>query len=183
MKTIKIIITTALLGTLSLATTTETYAQMSDYKFNQLFEIGFELALEGEYEKAVQIFNQLAEADKNHAQVLYLQSICKKKVGVPASYTVNSLEKAVKNVDQFHQTGRVEDKSAPVKAWFHLGEAQADAGNYDRAIEAYRNYMSCIPLASLDHKREVIARIKDLKNQKMTDQEVGLSSTLARKQP
>ncbi|MCF8461431.1 MAG: hypothetical protein K9G46_11965, partial [Flavobacteriales bacterium] len=45
-----------------------------------------------------------------------------------------------------------------------LAEACSKTQLEAAAIEAYRNYMSCVPLASLDHKMMVINRIKELKN-------------------
>jgi hypothetical protein len=80
------------------------------------------------------------------------------------AFTVYVLEKASKNYNFQHQSGRVEDRTAPARAWFYLAEACSETQHKTAAIEAYRNYMSCVPLASMEHKTMVVNRIKELKN-------------------
>jgi len=84
--------------------------------------------------------------------------------GMVDAFTVYVLNKAAKNYNFQHQSGRVEDRTAPARVWFFLAEARSQMQHETAAIEAYRNYMSCVPMASIDHKTMVINRIKQLKN-------------------
>lgn len=142
-------------------------AQMSDYKFNQLFDIAFAQIVEGDLEKARTTLEKLNQADPNHGQVGFLLGMCDVKTGHVTSNTQMVLANAAVNYDYFHQRGRVEDQSAPAKVWLYLAQARTELGFFDAAVTAYRNYMSCIPLATIEHKREVVAEIKRLKAQQV----------------
>ena len=82
-------------------------------------------------------------------QVQYLYAVCEMKVNHANGNTTNLLENAVKVSSVYHQIGRVQDRTAPVKAWMYLAKSYAEMYDYDKAINAYKNYMSCIPMASL----------------------------------
>ncbi|MBP9150845.1 MAG: hypothetical protein KBF73_01040 [Flavobacteriales bacterium] len=164
MKTLKNIALVALVFTMGIINTETAAAQMSDYKFAQLFDQAFELVLEGNHRQAIPMLTKLYDSDGNHGQVQYLLGMCRMNCGMVDAFTVYVLEKAAKNYSFQHQHGRVEDHTAPARAWFYLAEACSKTQLEAAAIEAYRNYMSCVPLASLDHKTMVINRIKELKN-------------------
>lgn len=184
MKTLRNIITVAV-SVAALFQTTTVNAQMSNYKFAQQFNRGFALIMEGEYERAESIFANLNEHDKAHGQVGYLLGMIQVKTGNVDANTVAVLENASKVYSYVHQRGRVEDKSSPAKSWFYLAKAYEDQAEYSKAIESYRNYMSCIQMASLDHKREIVSAIKKLREiqtEKPSAQN-GLSSELASRQP
>jgi tetratricopeptide (TPR) repeat protein len=142
-------------------------AQMSDYKFNQLFEQAFAQIVDGDLQRAIPTLTKLHLADPEHAQVAYLLGMCQIRSGSVTSDTERMLESAAEHFDHYHQSGRVEDKTAPTKVWFYLAQAREQRGKMDAAVTAYRNYMSCIPQASLDHKRSVISEIKRLKNEQL----------------
>lgn len=158
-------------------------AQMSDYKFKQKFDQAFQFVLEGQHEEAIPVFKQLLKADATHAQVQYLYAVSSIKANHASAFTTELLENAVKQCNHYHETGRVVDRTAPVKAWMYLALSYSAVYEYDKAIEAYRNYMSCIPLASLEHKRGIIASIKKLKRQKLADNSTGVESLLASQKP
>jgi hypothetical protein len=167
MKTMKNTFSIALLIILSITFTTTVKAQMSPYKFNQLFQQAFVLVVEGSHREAMPILAQLYLADENHGQVSYLYGVCRLKMEAGNStLTRKVLETASRNFHFKHQYGRVDDRSSPVKVWFYLAEANASENRVDKAIESYRNYMSCIQMASLNHKRMVKNRITELKQQK-----------------
>ncbi len=183
MKAIKNIIIIVAVGIACLLNADTAQAQMSEYKFNQLFDQAFEYVVDGNHDQAVTILKRLNKADANHAQVSYLYALAKIKTTGASKATESLLENAVKNYDYFHQSGRVEDRSAPVKAWFYLARSYAVNNKYDKAIEAYRNYMSCVPMASIEHKRGIVGKIKMLKRQKLAASGGAVSTTLASKKP
>ncbi|MCF8465105.1 MAG: hypothetical protein K9G41_09695 [Flavobacteriales bacterium] len=164
MKSIKNLAIVALVFTTGIIKTESAFAQMSDYKFEQLFEQAFELVLEGNHRQAIPMLTKLYDSDGNHGQVQYLLGMCRMNCGMVDAFTVHVLKKASRNYHFQHQSGRVEDRTAPARAWFYLAEACSKTELESAAIEAYRNYMSCIPLASIDHKSMIVARIKALKN-------------------
>ena len=61
------------------------------------------------------------------------------------------------------------------------GEIQG--GKMDAAIAAYRNYMTCIPHASLEHKRDVVQAIKRLKQRQLALASVGASGAINNSMP
>lgn len=163
MRTIKIISILVLSGFIHL----KTQAQMSDYKFNQLFEQAFAQIVDGDLQRAIPMLTKLHLADPGHAQVAYLLGMCQVRSGSATPNTERMLELAAVRFDFYHQSGRVEDRTAPTKVWFYLAQVREQVGKSDAAIAAYRNYMTCIPHASLEHKRSVISEIKRLKNQQL----------------
>jgi tetratricopeptide (TPR) repeat protein len=183
MKAIKNILIAAIVAAAALAQPNVAEAQMSEYKFNQLFDQAFKLTLVEDYQQAFPIWKQLVRADQDHGQVLYFYSVCRTKTGGSTAQNTSALSRAVQKVDYYNQPGRVEDRSAPVKAWYHLAEAYAEREDFDAAVEAYRNYMSCIPLASIDHKREVIDKIKAAKENKKLVDLYGTVSLIANQKP
>ena len=182
MKTIKNIAAVALVMTMGIIQSNNADAQMSDYKYAQLFDQAFELVLEGNHRQAIPMLTKLYDSDGNHGQVQYLLGMCRMKCGIVDAFTVHVLEKAAKNYNFQHQRGRVEDRTAPARAWFHLAEACAETQRKAAAIEAYRNYMTCVSLASIDHKSMVISRIKELKNVE-SEVVIGGNGILANLQP
>lgn len=149
----------------SVAITTSSHAQMSQYKFDQIYSIAFQELVSGNYAEAESLFGMLNKADSDHAQVQYLLALCQVNTNSQDVTTLNLLQKAAAHYDYYHQSGDVNDRSAPPKVWFLLGAMNAQFGKHAKAVEAYRNYMSCIPLASLEHKRDVILRIADSREQ------------------
>ena len=174
-------ITTIILVML-IAATGSVQAQMSQYKFKQQFDQAFAYVLEADYQKAIPVLEKLYVADKTHGQVAFLLGMCQIKNESVTEFTHEVLTAASTKYDQFHQRGRVEDASAPAKVWFYLAEANASLGLANAAVNAYRNYMSCIPMASLEHKREVIFAIRLVK-EKMTEDKRGIASFLASQKP
>lgn len=149
--------TTAIL--VLLMNTTGVFAQMSPYKFAQTFNQAFANVVSADYEEALPQLEQLLQNEPEHAQVGYLLAICKRNLNADPSETLSLLRSAVKSYDYYHQHGNVDDRSVPAKAWFLLAEVYSDLGRHKESIDAYRDYMSCIPLASLEHKRSVIELI------------------------
>ena len=181
MKTIKNTIQIALIVIMSIAISTSANAQMSPYKFNQLFNQAFGMVVEGNHSEALPILERLYQADSGHGQVAYIYGICRMKTNAKNhNLTRNVLQSASRKFDYNHQYGNANDRTAPVNVWFHLAEANAHENRLDKAIESYRNYMSCIQMASLDHKRMVKDRIEDLKQQKVAMAEDGRTIILAK---
>jgi len=184
MKTIKNIFPVALIAVLSLSITSTVTAQMSPYKFDQLFQQAFAQVVEGNHEDALPILERLYHANRTHAQVAYLYGVCRMNSNdQDLAVTRKVLEVASANFDYRHRYGCVEDKSAPVKVWFHLAEVNARENRVEKAIESYRNYMSCIPLASLNHKRMVKDRISELKEQRLANTKSNENELLANVKP
>ncbi|MBI1287788.1 MAG: tetratricopeptide repeat protein [Flavobacteriales bacterium] len=142
-----------------LVLTTEAYAQMSPYKFAQTFNQAFANVVAADYEEALPLLEQLHQSDPEHAQVGYLLAICRHNLKMEAGGTLPLLLSASKSYNYYHEHGNVNDRSVPAKAWFLLAEVYSELGRHKESIDAYRDYMSCIPLASLEHKRSVIQLI------------------------
>lgn len=158
-------------------------AQMSQYKFNQLFDRAFAQIVEGDLEGAMPILDKLYEADPEHGQVSFLLGMCEAKTGNISLKTEQVLVASAAHYNYTHQRGRVEDRTAPAKVWFYLAEVRAELGHIDEAVNAYRNYMSCIPLASLEHKRDVVQEIKRLKQRQLALASVGASGVIINSMP
>ncbi|MGB0368966.1 MAG: hypothetical protein ACPGD8_06145 [Flavobacteriales bacterium] len=166
MKTIKLVSKIAAVVLVSILSSASSKAQMSQYKFEQKFNTGFAQIMNGDYAQASTVFEQLHKADKSHGQVSYLLGLTLMKMGKADDLALEALEQATLTYNYQHQQGRVEDKTAPARAFYYLAKVCAYQGKFDAAIQAYRNYMSCIPLASVDHKREIIRAIKQTKSLK-----------------
>lgn len=149
----------------SVTIATSSNAQMSQYKFEQIYSIAFQELVSGNYAEAQSLFGMLNKSDSNHAQVQYLLALCRVNTNSQDQTTLGLLQKAAAHYDYYHQSGNVNDRTAPAKVWFLLGEMNAQFGKHAKAVEAYRNYMSCIPLASIEHKRDMILRIADSREQ------------------
>jgi len=157
-------------------------AQMSEYKFKQQFDKAFEHTLNGEADKAYTILKMLHTADSNHAQVTYLLALNNIKLMGAGFESAEYLKAVVNQTSVYHQTGRVEDRTVPVKAWFYLAKSYENTNEYDKAINAFRNYMSCIQMASLEHKREIVHAIKELRTMK-AGESYGVGNELASQKP
>lgn len=157
-------------------------AQMSGYKFKQQFDRAFGLIMEAEYQTAIPILEKLNNADENHGQVAFLLGMCQVRTGQVSHKTQEVLKSASSNFNYYHQRGLVEDRTSPAKVWYYLAEASAENNQFDAAIEAYKNYMSCIPMASLDHKREIVFAIRALRQEKEAAQ-AGVVSMFASQKP
>lgn len=140
-------------------------AQMSPYKFEQVYSIAMEELVSGNFEGAKPHFARLLAADPSHPQIQYLLAVCQMQTNAANAQTLQLLEQAVKRYDPYHQHGNVADRTVPAKAWLLLAELSAQFQHATGAIEAYRNYMTCIPLASKEHKYEVIERIREQRQQ------------------
>lgn len=158
-------------------------AQMSNYKFKQQFDKAFEHTLNGENAQALAIFQRLHAADKNHGQVTYLLALNHIKIQGAGEEAASYLNEAISKVSYYHQVGRVEDKTVPVKAWYYLAQSLAETNDYSSAINAYRNYMSSIQLAPLAHKREIVHAIQDLRSKKQLAERFGGGKQLAIQAP
>lgn len=178
MKTINHIIHIILISTVF--GTTATQAQMSPYKFNQQFDIAFEHLLEGNTKSAADIFQKLHAEDSEHGQVAFLLGLCQFRNGEVTERTFQSLKTACTKYDYYHQRGLANDRTVPASAWLYLAKVSAELGEKQTAINAYRNYMSCIPMASTEHKREVMYAIKALKQKPSGE---GTGSVLASMKP
>lgn len=146
-----------------LASASIAYAQMSQHKFNQIFAQAFEEVLVGKYEAAIPSLEKLHQADPAHAQTAYLLGLSYVKQGHQNEKAVEVLQLASKKFDAAHQHGRVEDSTAPGSVWMVLGDALTAAGKNAEAVMAYRTYMTTIPMASIQRKSEVIAKIRAAK--------------------
>lgn len=176
MKTLRTIISTLVMTVMVMNTVS--FAQMSPYKFKQQFDVAFGNILEGNYGDAIPVLEKLHLSDGEHGQVAFLLAMCHVKTDEISSETVKLLNLASQNFSYYHQRGLVTDKSAPAKAWFYLAQALAETQQSKLAITAYRNYMSCVPLASLDHKRTVVYAIRELR-QKLENPRSVMSSAIA----
>lgn len=181
MKTIAKITQTLVVSLALMANVATAQAQMSPYKFEQVFKQAFAQVLAGDYQEAIPLLESLNSSDGEHAQVQYLLALCQMNSGTSDKNTTELLQNAAMRYDYFHQSGNASDRTAPAKVWFLLGERLAAEGRTQKAVEAYRNYMSCVPLASIDHKRMVIEKIAAQKAQKQD--EVGAVSLLASRKP
>lgn len=181
MKTLKITLV-VVLAVGSLIQSAVAQAQMSQYKFKQQFDQAFALVLEGDHESAIPVLEKLNKFDSEHAQVGFLLGMCQVKSDNVSSQTIEVLKKSTKKYDYYHQIGRVEDRTSPSKAWLYLAKACVELNHFDQAIGAYRNYMSCIPMASLDQKRAVVEAIRKAEKQ-MAYAESGVASLLASQKP
>lgn len=183
MKTLTLTLTTMLIVTFGTISTTS-WAQMSPYKFNQLFHQAFAQYVDGNHHEALPIFERLYFEDGSHGQVAYLYAMCRVKTNASdLALTRNILQCAARKFDYQHRIGHAEDRTAPVKVWFYLAEVCAKESKVEKAIESYRNYMSCIQLASLDHKRMVKQRIDELRRQRPGYTQQDDSFTLANTRP
>lgn len=176
LKTISIVIATCMFQI------TASKAQMSQYKFEQLFNEAFSNILETNYEEAIPMLEKLHEADPDHAQVGYFLGMCQVKSQDVTESTVEILRKASAKYDYFQQIGRVEDRTSPANVWFYLAKVYSQQHRFDEAIVAYRTYMSCIPMASIEKKRNVIDAIAEARKQKAR-WESGSNSLLASQRP
>lgn len=158
-------------------------AQMSQYKFEQVFNQAFAAILNGNYAEATPLLTQLNESDRTHGQVQYLLAMSRIKEGNFGGKTVRLLEEASKKYNFYHAYGDVKDETSPANVWFLLAESYAHTGAAKKSIDAYRNYMSCIPLASIQHKRSIIEKISAQQVQLARSSEVGSSSMIASRKP
>lgn len=181
MKTLRIILAIAT-TLIVIAYAGKANAQVSEYKFKQQFDKAFEHTLNGESEEAYTILKRLHTVDSDHGQVTYLLALNNIKSEGAGLESSEYLKSVVNQANAYHQTGRVEDRTVPVKAWFYLAKSYENTDQYDKAITAFRNYMSCIQMASLEHKREIVQAIKELRAKKAGDV-YGLSNELASRKP
>ena len=137
--------------------------QISQYKFAQLFELGFENVLEENYERAEFIFRGLNRSDQDHGQVSYLLGMCQVFNKSVDENTIQVLESASKLFSDSHQRGRVEDRTAPSVVWFYLAKAYESQGMLSEALSAYRIYASCAHVGSKMQIQESLAAINRLK--------------------
>ncbi|MBL4587668.1 MAG: tetratricopeptide repeat protein, partial [Flavobacteriales bacterium] len=144
-------------------------AQMSQYKFNQLFDQAFSQVLTGEYQEAIPMLEKLNNSDALHDQVSFLLAMCYLKTDQETAQAINLLEQSVRNYDAYHQFGRTEDRTAPYKAWFFLAEAYVKVGRFNDAIVTYRTYMTTVPWVSIDQKRVLVAKIASARKLKMAE--------------
>lgn len=122
--------------------------QISDYKFAQLFNRGFEFILKEDYRSAETIFEELNKLNQGHGQVGYLLGMCQVMNESVDESTIEVLESASKLFCDSHQRGRVEDSSAPPTVWYYLAKAYESSGLFKEALDTYRIYTNCARLGS-----------------------------------
>lgn len=179
MKTVKTISASIML----LLSLNAAHAQLSPYKFNQLFDEAFQNVMVANYAEAIPVLNTLIKSDAEHAQVQFLLAMCSMKEGKATERELRLLESSVKRYDPLHQSGRVESRTAPATAWFFLAEAYAQLKHHTKAVNAYRNYMSSISLASIDHKKKIMDLIAENKAASLVQPVLGSPSLLANGKP
>jgi tetratricopeptide (TPR) repeat protein len=138
--------------------------QISDYKFAQLFNRGFEFILNEDYDRAETIFVELNKLNQAHGQVGYLLGMCQVMNESADESTIEVLELASKYFSDSHQRGRVEDRSAPPSVWYYLAKAYESKGMFKEALDTYRIYTNCARLGSKSQILESefsISRLKE----------------------
>ncbi len=165
MKTIVKLFAVLTVGMVGLGASSSAQTQVNQYKFNQLFNQAFSNILAVDYERALPILNRLHQSDESHAQVSYLLAMCYLETEQELTKAVQLLESSLERYDAYHQFGRVEDRTAPFKAWGLLAEAYMKTGRYREAVVTYRTYISTIPWVSIEQKQQIIARIDEAQYQ------------------
>lgn len=140
-------------------------AQISQYKFAQLFDVGFQYVLEEDYGRAEFIFRGLNKSDTEHGQVSYLLGMCQVINETADQNTIQALESASRLYNDLHQRGRVEDRTSPSVVWFYLAKAYESQGMLKEALSAYRTYTSCARIGSTNLIQESSAAISRLKSE------------------
>jgi TolA-binding protein len=144
---------------------------MSQYKFNLLFENAFELMLSGEWDKALPVFINLYQTDTTNSNLCYLTGFCLYKLRREPATAVQLLEKASLAINPKYIRGISEERKAPITTFYYLGELQYLEGDFQDALASYMRYLAWLPGSQLHAKHEtqlmiatVEAAIKDNSN-------------------
>ncbi len=127
---------------------------ISQYKFNLLFENAFELMLSGEWDKALPVFITLYQTDTTNSNLCYLTGFCLYKLRREPSTAVQLFEKASLSVNPKYVRGVSEERKAPINTFFYLGELQYLEGDYQNALSSYLRYLAWLPGSQLHAKNE-----------------------------
>lgn len=127
---------------------------MSQYKFNLLFENAFELMLTGEWDKALPVFITLYQNDTTNSNLCYLTGFCLYKMRREPAAAVQLFEKASLSVNPRYVRGVSHERKAPISTFFYLGELQYLAGDYQDALTSYLRYLAWLPGSQLHAKNE-----------------------------
>src|SRR6056297_80870 len=112
--------------------------------FRELFRKAEYFVITEEYEKAINLYEQLLEIDPENANILFLTGYSMINADYPISEAESVLELAVQNVDNNYTEGSHLEKKAPPLAYFLLGKAYMINYKFDRAIEFFKEYKSNI---------------------------------------
>lgn len=144
---------------------------ISQYKFNLLFENAFELMLSGDWDKALPVFITLYQNDTANSNICYLTGFCLFKLKREPATAVQLLEKASQSVNPRYIRGMSDERKAPITTFYYLGELQFLEGNFQDALTAYLRYLAWLPGSQLHAKHEtqlmiatVEAAIRDSRN-------------------
>lgn len=125
--------------------------QLTQEELDRLISNGNETALVGENSRLMQegfffqanlIADQLLLKNPESANFNYRKGFCLLKLRKSASEIVSYLEKAITDTDPLFDAYGPNEKSAPIDAFFHLGQAYHRNESLDKAMEMYNTFIS-----------------------------------------
>lgn len=140
---------------------TTAQAQMSDHRFNRMFDEAFGELMAGDLTTAQGSFEHLHRHRPENSHVSYLLALTLVQQGRDHERAVTLLGNASGHFSPEHRHGNPEATSVPGNVFLLLGDALHATGQHDKAVNAYRTYMTTISMASIHRKSEVIQRIRD----------------------
>jgi tetratricopeptide (TPR) repeat protein len=127
------------------------FGQITAEELNKLLERGNETQLVGENSRLLQegyfysadlIAEKLLQLNPNSANYNYRKGFGLLKLRKNTPGVVAFLEKAITDIDALYDAYSSNEKSAPVDAYFHLGEAYHLNESFEKAIEMYSLFIS-----------------------------------------
>jgi len=113
-----------------------------------------------EYERAIVSYDKLLALDPENSNVHYLAGYCYLNAIDNKAQAIQHLERAVQNVTKDYREGSYKEIRAPILAWFMLGRAYHINNEFDKAIEAYREYRGMLDFVQFAEIEYVKRNIK-----------------------
>jgi outer membrane protein OmpA-like peptidoglycan-associated protein/tetratricopeptide (TPR) repeat protein len=93
-----------------------------------------------DFSEALPLYLKLAEEEPQNSNICYKIGVCYLNLSGQKVKAIPYLESAVKSIGQNYKEGSFKELSAPVEAFFHLGNAYRIANRIDEAIESFSIY-------------------------------------------
>ena len=106
----------------------------------RLFKEAEEHLLYEAYELALPVYLELLEIGWDNANINFSIGLCYLNSKGQALQAIPYFEKAITDISSNYKEGNYKEERAPEEAWFYLGKAYRIVGQYDKAINAYKQY-------------------------------------------
>lgn len=136
------------------------YSYSQEYKkkeFKNIFQDAEYFFLFEDYVTALPLYLELYKMDSTNANVNYRIGVCYTEDKLNAHHAISYLEKATTNISKKYKVGSYNETGSHYDCYKYLGRALQRDFEFDKAIEAYKQYQTYLTVDNI-HELEITGK-------------------------